>query len=282
MDFGVTVGVTGPSHCHKPFPGAGCGCLPKPEKAARAIPPTLVAMARTIEFDVEALIGKLDVLQKTQLPYAGNRALWALKPKLRGALQDEMRSRFRAPVPLTLNSPRMWIDGLEMTVSIKPDKVAKGSDPASYLYPVTAERGVGGTREAYPTVATRKLRNMGLIDSSSFLVPYLGGRGVRTRNGRMIPAQYREALAGVLADDRMRSGWRYFLTPDPRSKRGQKGKTFPPGIYRVKGRNDIQMLFGVAKTRSAPVIFPFGDVVQREASKILPSLLSKALADALR
>ena len=83
-------------------------------------------MARTIEFDVEALIGKLDVLQKVQLPYAGNRALWALKPKLRGALQDEMRSRFRAPVPLTLNSPFLRIDGLEMTVSIKPDKVAKG------------------------------------------------------------------------------------------------------------------------------------------------------------
>ena len=239
-------------------------------------------MARTIEFDADQLIGKLNVLQKAQLPYAGNRALWALKPKLRGALQDEMRSRFRAPVPLTLNSPFLRIDGLEMTVSIKPDKVAKGSDPASYLYPVTAERGVGGTREAYPTVATRKLRNMGLIDSSSFLVPYLGGRGVRKRNGRMIPAQYREALAGVLADDRMRGGWRYFLTPDPRSKRGQRGKTFPPGIYRVKGRNDIQMLFGIAKTRTVPVIFPFGDVVQREAGKILPSLLSKALADALR
>jgi len=239
-------------------------------------------MARTIEFDVEALIGRLDVLQKVQLPYAGNRALWALKPKLRGALQDEMRSRFRAPVPLTLNSPFLRIDGLEMTVSIKPDKVAKGSDPASYLYPVTAERGIGGVREAYPTVATRKLRNMGLIDSSSFLVPYLGGRGVRTRNGRMIPAQYREALAGVLADDRMRSGWRYFLTPDPRSKRGQRGKTFPPGIYRVKGRNDIQMLFGIAKTRTAPVIFPFGDLIEQKANDLLPSILSKGLADALR
>jgi hypothetical protein len=239
-------------------------------------------MARTIEFDADQLIGKLNVLQKAQLPYAGNRALWALKPKLQTVLQQEMLQRFKAPVKLTLNSPRMWIDGLEMTVSIKPDKVTKGNDPASYLYPVTAERGVGGTREAYPTVATRKLRNMGLIDSSSFLVPYLGGRGVRKRNDRMIPAQYREALAGVLADDRMRSGWRYFLTPDPRSKRGQKGKTFPPGIYRVKGRNDIQMLFGIAKTRTVPVIFPLGDVVQREAGKILPSLLSKALADALR
>jgi hypothetical protein len=240
-------------------------------------------MARTIEFDVEALIGKLDVLQKVQLPYAGNRALWALKPKLQTALQQEMLQRFKAPVKLTLNSPRMWIDGLEMTVSIKPDRVAKGSDPASYLYPVTAESGRGGgSREAYPTVATRKLRNMGLIDSSSFLVPYLGGRGVRKRNGRMIPAQYREALAGVLADDRMRSGWRYFLTPDPRSKRGQKGKTFPPGIYRVKGRNDIQMLFGIAKTRTAPVIFPFGDLIEQKANDLLPSLLSKALADALR
>ena len=101
-------------------------------------------MARTIEFDVEALIGKLDVLQKVQLPYAGNRALWALKPKLRTVLQQEMLQRFRAPVRLTLNSPFMRIDGLEMEVSIKPDKVAKGNDPASYLYPVTAESGRGG------------------------------------------------------------------------------------------------------------------------------------------
>jgi hypothetical protein len=240
-------------------------------------------MARTIEFDAQALIGRIDALRGAQIPYAGNQALWALKPKLRTVLQQEMRQRFRAPVPLTLNSPFMRIDGLEMTISIKPDKVAKGSDPASYLYPVTAETGPGsGAREAFPTVATRKLRAMGLIGSSEFLVPYLGGRGVRTKNGRMVPQQYREALAGVLASDRMRSGWRYFITPDPRSSRPQRGKQYKPGIYRVKGRNDLQMLFGIAKTRTAPVIFPFGDFVEREANKILPSLLSKALDNALK
>ena len=97
----------------------------------------------------------------------------------------------------------------------------------------------------------------------------------------MVPQQYREALAGVLASDRMRSGWRYFISPDPRNSKPQTGKQYKPGVYRVKG-GDLQMLFGIAKTRTAPVIFPLGDFVEREANKILPSLLSKALDDALK
>jgi hypothetical protein len=240
-------------------------------------------MARTIEFDVEALIGKLDVLQKVQLPYAGNRALWALKPKLQTVLQQEMLQRFKAPVRLTLNSPFMRIDGLEMEVSIKPDKVAKGNDPASYLYPVTAESGRGGgSREAYPTKFTRVLRNADLIGPREWPVPFLRGNGVQTRNGRMIPSQYATTLRALTGGPmgKRQAQWRYFVSRDGDGK-PKRGKQFKPGIYRVKG-GEVQKLFSIVQSRSAPVIFPFGDVVQREAGKILPSLLSKALADALR
>jgi len=85
------------------------------------IPPTLVAMARSIEFDADQLIGKLNILQKVQLPYAGNQALKELGFKMRGELAQYMAEVFDNPVPFTLRSPRYAIDGLTLTVSISKD-----------------------------------------------------------------------------------------------------------------------------------------------------------------
>ncbi|NDC90190.1 MAG: hypothetical protein EB075_15560, partial [Bacteroidetes bacterium] len=110
-------------------------------------------MARTIEFDVEALIGKLDVLQKVQIPYAGNQALKELGFKMRGELAQYMADVFENPVPFTLRSPRYAVDGLTLTVSISKDG-AKGQDPARYLYPVSTDDG-GGGKPAYITRFTK-------------------------------------------------------------------------------------------------------------------------------
>ena len=106
-------------------------------------------MARTIEFDAQALIGKIDALRGAQLPYAGNQALWALKPKLNAELQKEMQRKFKNPVPFTLSSPRFRIDGLEMTVGISK-KGDKGQDPARYLYPVTTPQAGSYPAKAAP------------------------------------------------------------------------------------------------------------------------------------
>lgn len=242
-------------------------------------------MARTIEFDVNALIGKVDALRGAQLPYAGNRALKQLGFQLRGELQREMRDKFENPVPFTISSPRYVVDGLELTVSISKDG-AKGQDPARYLFPVTAEGGgVGGGKPAYITRFTRAVRALGIVDASYYAIPLLKeGRGVRLNAyGNMSPGQYQQVLQGLrtgTGEGKQGSQWRYFSVPDGR-KPGKRGN-LKPGIYRAKS-NDVQLLFTYARRQpTVPVLFDFEGVVTRRSQEILPSLLSKALDDALK
>jgi hypothetical protein len=243
-------------------------------------------MARTIEFDVDALIGKVDALRGAQLPYAGNQALKQLGFQLRGELQREMRDKFENPVPFTISSPRYRVDGLELTVSISKDG-AKGQDPARYLFPVTAEGGgVGGGKPAYITRFTRAVRALGVVDASYYAIPFLKGRGVRLNAyGNMSPGQYQQVLQGLRTGTgagKQGSQWRYFSVPDGR-KGGASGRgRLKPGIYRAKS-NDVQLLFNYARKQpTVPVLFDFEGVVTRRSQEILPSLLSKALDDALK
>jgi hypothetical protein len=242
-------------------------------------------MARTIEFDVEALIGKLDVLQKVQLPYAGNQALKELGFKMRGELAQYMAEVFDNPVPFTLRSPRYAVDGLTLTVSISKDG-AKGQDPARYLYPVSTDDG-GGGKPAYITRFTKAVRAMGVVDSSYYAIPYLQGRGVRVNAyGNMTAGQYQQVLAGLKAENgrtggKRGSSWRYFSVPDGRKPARRGGGNLKPGIYRAKS-NDLQMLFGYARKHpTVPGIFDFAGTVERKSQELLPSLLTKALAKAL-
>jgi len=242
-------------------------------------------MARTIEFDAEALIGKLNVLEKVQLPYAGNQALKQLGYRMRGELAKYMSDVFENPVPFTLRSPRYAVDGLELTVSISKDG-DKGQDPARYLYPVSTDDG-GGAKPAYITRFTRAVRSMGAVDSSYYAIPYLQGRGVRVNAyGNMTAGQYTQVLAGLRADSgrtggRRGASWRYFSVPDARKPVRRGGGNLKPGIYRAKS-NELQMLFGYARKHpTVPAVFDFAGTVERRAEKLLPSLLSKALQRAL-
>jgi hypothetical protein len=259
----------------------------QPEKpraqVVAGIPAYAQPMARTIEFDAQALIGKIDALRGAQLPFAGNRALRQLGFQLRGELQKEMRDKFENPVPFTINSPRYRVDGLELTVSISKDG-AKGQDPARYLYPVTAEGGVGGSKPAYITRFTRAVRALGIVDASYYAIPFLQGRGVRVNAyGNMTPGQYQQTLQGLKTGagaGRQGSQWRYFSVPDGR-KPGKRGN-LKPGIYRAK-TGDVQLLFTYARRQpTVPVIFDFEGVVRERSQTLLPSLLSKALDDALK
>ena len=251
--------------------------MPLEGQSRPEIPPTLVAMARTIEFDAQKLIGSIDALRGAQLPYAGNQALKQLGFQLRGELQREMRDKFENPVPFTISSPRYSVDGLELTVSISKDG-AKGQDPARYLYPVTQ----GGP--AYITRFTRAIRALGVVDPSYYAIPFLQGRGVRVNAyGNMSPGQYQQVLQGLKTGTgagKKGSQWRYFSVPDQRQA-GKRG-SLKPGIYRAK-TNDVQLLFTYARQQpTVPALFDFSGIVQRRSEKLLPSLLSKALDDALK
>jgi len=237
-------------------------------------------MARTIEFQADRLIRRIDALRGAQLPFAGNRALKQLGFQLRGELQREMRHKFKNPVPFTINSPRYSVDGLELTVSISKDG-PKGQDPARYLHPVT------GGGPAYITRFNRAIRAIGVVDASYYAIPFLKGRGVRKNTyGNMTPGQYQQVLSALKSDARRGSGkqgsiWRYFSVPDQRSAKPNTGR-LKPGIYRAKS-NDLQLLFTNARKHpKVPPLFDFEGVVERRSREIFPSILSKALDDALK
>lgn len=235
-------------------------------------------MARTIEFQADQLIKSLDALRGAQLPFAGNRALRQLGFQLRGELQREMRDKFQNPVPFTINSPRYSVDGLELTVSISKDG-AKGQDPARYLYPVTE----GGP--AYTTRFTRAIRALAIVGPEYYAIPFLNGVGVRKNAyDNMSPGQYQQVLAGLKVgkgSGRQGSQWRYISIPDGRKQ--PRGGGLKPGIYRIKGRNQVNKLFNYTqKEPKVPFKFDFEGVVRDRSETLLPSLLSKALDDALK
>ena len=237
---------------------------------------------RPITFDADSLIGKLNVLQAVQLPYAGKRALQKLGFELRKDLAVYMAEQFANPVPFTLTSPRYKADGLELRISIS--RIGdKGQDPGRYLYPVSTEDG-GGGKPAYTTRFTRALRKTGVIDPAMYAVPFLEGRGVRVNSyGNMSSGQYQQVLAALKTDTGMGAGkraWRYFAIPD-RRKTSTRPNRLPVGIYRAQG-NDVQRLFALTTTQpKVPTIFDFYGRTDATAQRLMPTLLSQALRDAL-
>lgn len=234
---------------------------------------------QAIEWDVEKLIGKLDILQKVQIPYAASVALkrYGYMFAKQQVVRD-MQDVFRQPVPLTLNAVLSDAKGMELTIRVK-DSVPKGNAPGKYLYPVSTEDSRTG-QPIYETRFTKGLRKKGVIDGSYWPVPFLNGRGVRTNAyGRMSPGQYQQVLAGLekgIGSD----GYRYFSVPDLRKTR--QTTSLSPGVYRVKGRNDVQLLFNYARTQPrVPSIFDLRQYALDYATEILPSLLSNALRQAL-
>jgi hypothetical protein len=236
---------------------------------------------RPITFDADSLIGTVNALQGAQLPYAGKRALQKLGFELRKDLASYMGEQFANPVQFTLRSPRYAADGLELRISISTDG-AKGQDPARYLYPVSTEDGAGG-KPAYTTRFTRALRKNGIIDAATYAIPFLKGNGVRLVNGNMSPGQYQQVLAALKTETGMGAGkraWRYFAVPD-RRKTTVRTNHLAPGIFRTQGRT-LQRLFNFTTTQpKVPSIFDFYGRTTATAQRLMPTLLSQALRDAL-
>jgi hypothetical protein len=63
-------------------------------------------MARTIEFDVESIFRRLNVLEGTQIKYAAKRSLQRFGFEAQQHLGLQMAGRFENPVSYTLGSAR--------------------------------------------------------------------------------------------------------------------------------------------------------------------------------
>lgn len=244
-------------------------------------------MARQyVDFDVNAILGELDLFQRKELPYAAGQALKQAAYQIaKRYLPQDMKDVFDRPVPRTLSSIKYEVKGLTATFTIRDDR-SKGQGVAEYLYPVSTDDSIG-KKAALTTRFTRGLRKAGVIDSGRWAVPFMEGRGVRvsTASGNMSPGQYQQVLSTITGGKpRMADGYRHFSIPDNRWRGSRQGKVsgLPEGVYRVKGSNDVQLLFTYARQQpKTKAIFDFPLFITQHAEDILPSLLSKSLQRAM-
>lgn len=231
-----------------------------------------------IEFDVEKLIGKLDIIQKTQVPFAANQALkqfgYLFKTQL---LPNKFNDEFTAPdgfgkpVPRTLNAALYEADGMTLKLSIKKDS-GKGLSAAEYLR--SALYGGEATNTSlhsaiqkitglYPVPAYGNLKALGALTQGADIKGSYASRVITGLERNFVRKQ------------QPASGERFVASLTPRG--ALKGKA----VYRIKG-NSISTVFNLFdnKTILKPV-FDYEKFVKTEAERRLPSLLALQLQRAM-
>jgi hypothetical protein len=241
-----------------------------------------------IEFDVEKLIGKVDAITATQLPYAGSRAMnqlgWQLKSE---AWPGFARRTFDRTVPFTTGGTGIK-GGLlydhergSLSVSIRLDHDAPGGqDPSRYLRPTSKT----GSSQIYVTRFSRLLRAQDYLGNSSAAVGVLSNPALSDEitNGRIRPAFYKQLRDRVvLGESKTIKGNRYFIVREGDSNPRVSHLRARPGIYRIKNGAPSR-IFAFTDPPSVRQKWSLEDFVEEEAPKRLRVLLNKYIAEALR
>jgi len=222
-----------------------------------------------IEFDVEKLIGNLDIIQKTQIPFAAKQALkqygFLVTKKL---LPAEMKETLDAPtgtgqpIPYTLRAFRYEADEMSLRIYIPDDK------PKEYLYPAF----YGGKPKR------TKLQTSIEKATLMFGVPAYGNLralGKLTQYADIKPS-YAKAIAKSLADpSKPFDGGRLVVLKE------SKGRLKSNQIFRVKGSSIIRLFSLFKKEPDLSPALPYEKFVTESAKKRLPSLLDLQLQRAM-
>ena len=230
-------------------------------------------MGASITFNVDKLIRKLDIIQRSHLPKASEQALKSLGFDLREVLQKEMEQEYESPSAYTLRSPFFRQEGMTLTVGVS-DKARSGLSPAQYLAP-TDKSGGRFRKPAAPTsldgamLARFGIKDLAVpIESSRAGSQFLNAKGgLRSRK-----VQY---LLDQLANPGSGREQYFVIKPGDSS-------TLKPGIfrrYRLKGT--ISAAFTFAKQQSTPSI-DYHSVIRKEAEARLPRLIETKLSRLLR
>lgn len=236
-----------------------------------------------IEFDVEELIGKVDAITATQIPYAGRRAMFQLANTLRTeAWPAYAKARFEKPVPFTTDYLIARADGLEVQLSL--DRPAKGGqDPARYLAPVLD----GG--EIYVTRFSRALTAKNIKPASyRYAKPNIGSLGMAgeiNQYGNVRNSFYTAVLKALEREPGSRTRSKYgdslfFSVPDGR-RPAKNVQSLTPGIYRRKGSLLSKIFSYQNDLPSVTKRWDFEEFADVSTRELLPGLLSKALDEAL-
>jgi len=229
-------------------------------------------MGASITFNVDKLVRKLDIIQRSHLPKASEQALKSLGFDLREVLQDEMRREYESPSAYTLRSPYFKQDGMTLTVGVSY-KSRSGLSPAQYLAP-TDQSGGRFRKPAAPTsldgamLARYGIRDIAVpVESSRAGAQFLNAKGgLRSRKVQYLLDQLSAPGTGRE---------QYFVV-----KPGS-GSHLTAGVYRrYRVKSDISMAFKFAKQQSTPSI-DFHGVIRKEAEARLPRLIQSKLAKLL-
>ena len=237
-----------------------------------------------IHFDVEDLIGKVDAITATQLPYAGSRAMFQLANILRTeAWPAYAQVNFEKPVPLTTSGLIAKADGLRVELSF--DRPAKGGqDPARYLSPVQD----GG--EIYVTRFTRALTRKGIKPATyKYAKPNTGSLGMAgeiNEYGNVRNSFYTAVLKALDrkpgAKTRSKYGdSRFFSVPDGR-RPSRQNQRLKPGIYRAKGPVLSQIFSYEENLPTVSKRWDFEEFADISTKELLPNILRKTLDEAMR
>ena len=159
-----------------------------------------------VEFDVRKLLGRINELDKIQIPNAANIALNQTLFETRKRLREESNRVFDNPVPFTVNSflydkPKQRGDDLEGRVFVRDDAPG-GNAPSRYLNPHIR----GG--KAYLTRFQRGLERTEVMQidgrvvtakqQATLMSPSRSPKGVRrNKYGNMTAGQYGQILSGL-------------------------------------------------------------------------------------
>ena len=243
----------------------------------------------SIDFDVEKLIGKLDIIEKTQIPFAANQSLKRLGHLIKTQLLPaEMEKSFTAPdgmgrpVPFTLNALKYDTDGMTLTLSIKSE-AAKGTSPAEYLRsafyggevtmtPLTAAiKNITGMygRPAYGNLARMGALTQRMDIKPSFAATMISGleRNFARKNAPRYGERYVVALDGPM--------------PAGRGGGGARGGLNPNAIYRIKGNQVSRVMTLASEKPTVDVALAYEQFIKKTAEERLPSLISLSLQRAM-
>jgi len=231
-----------------------------------------------IKFDVEKLIGKLDIIQKTQIPFAAKQALkqygFLVTKEL---LPAEMRKTLNAPdergqpLPHTLSAMRYDVEGMTLKIMVR-DKHKQNE----YLYPAFY-----GGKPKY----TKLQASIHKASDGMFGVPAhvnLRSLGKLTQYAD-IKRSYASQIANSLSGKNKSFDGGRLAVVSKRSKGKKKGGLQKKGdaIYRVKGSSVIRLFSLIDYPPTLSPVLPYEKFVKETAKKHLPSILQKSLQRAM-
>jgi len=243
-------------------------------------------MGQYVSFEASKILGKLSLLQKTQLKFTQRRALSTLGREMKSKyLPKEMQKNFKTgkdTVPYTLRSIRWSLPSENILVfSVNPDD-SKGNPPSKYLYAPM----VGGG-QAYITRFTKYLQSQNYIGAGTYAYPITTSPLVPKNQYNNVSGYFYRKVEVGLAKAIKKQG----VTSKTKTPKNAKFRSITKdvtnkisaGIYRVKdGVYAGNKIFDYTTRKpTIPRTFDYYQSIRKQAALRLPVIWRREIRNAL-